>query len=232
MILRRRGTVDVAYRLRSPLSVMRCARRVLVGCFVLVASASPSWAQTEGTFALGLDVGNRTAPSDGTEGHGGLGLLWRIGKGRDGWGWRYGLSWYATDVMQPITGAPTEFGTLRVRPILAGYGYARRIGPALVTGRVMGGYAFNSFTLLPTFDDAYRRQLGATTVTADASNGLVVKPELSAWIDLGRKIGLHASAGYIVSRPGVTVSSSLGRDHRHINADMLMLKVGVVYSVF
>jgi len=35
-----------------------------------------------------------------------------------------------------------------------------------------------------------------------------------------------------VSRPGVTVSSSLGRDHRHINADMLMLKVGVVYSVF
>lgn len=211
---------------------MRCARRVLFGCVVLVASAVPSWAQTEGRLALGLDVAREIATNDGTAGHSSVGLLWRLGHGREGWGWRYGLSWYSTDLVQPIADAPTKFGTLRVRPILAGYGYARQIGPALVTGRLMGGYAFNTFELLPTFDDAYRQQLGATTVTTDASNGFVVKPELSAWIDLGRKIGLHASAGYMVSRPGVTVSSSLGRDQRHINADMLMLKVGVVYSVF
>jgi len=207
---------------------------LLVGAFILlIGTAAPSWAQSEGRLAIGLGVSAKVAADDGTIGHSAVGLLWRIGHGGDGWGWRYGLSWYSTDLEQPVGDvAPTEFGTLRVRPVLAGYGYARRIGPVLVTGRVMGGYAFNSFKLLPTFDDAYRRQLGATTVTADASNGLVVKPELSAWIDLGRKIGLHASAGYMVSRPDVTVSSSLGRDHRHINADMLTLKVGAVYSIF
>lgn len=207
---------------------------LLVGAFILlIGTAAPSWAQSEGRLAIGLDVSAKMAADDGTIGHSAVGLLWRIGHGRDGWGWRYGLSWYATDLLQPIGDvAPTAFGTLKVRPVLAGYGYERRFGRVDATARVLGGYAFNSFTLLPTFDDAYRRRLGATTVTTDVSNGFVVKPELSVWVDLSRKLGLQARAGYMVSRPGVTVSSSLGRDRRRINADVLMLRVGVVYSVF
>lgn len=212
--------------------MVSCSRTALLGCFLLVASAVPSLAQSEGRFALGLDVGTKIASSDGSSGHSGPGVLWRFGHGGEGWGWRYGLSWYVTDVSESIAGSETEFGTVHVRPILAGYGYARRFGPALVTAKMLGGYAFNSFKLRPTFDDAYRQRLGATTITTDATNSLVVKPEVSAWIDLGRKIGIHASAGYMVSRPGVTVESSLGRDHRHLNADMLMLKVGAVYSIF
>lgn len=207
--------------------------RLLVACFLLLAASGVSSAQTDGIFALGLDVGTKVAAQDGTTGHTNVGLLWRIGHGRDGWGWEYGLSWYSTDLEQPIADvAPTEFGELHVRPILAGYGYARRAGPLSVSAKLLGGYAFNSFELRPTFDDAYRQRLGARMVTTDATNGFVVKPELSAWVDLGRKIGLHASAGYMLSRPWVTVSSSLGRDHRHINADVLMLTVGVVYSIF
>ncbi len=159
--------------------------------------------------------------------------MWRFGQGREGWGWRYGLSWYGVDVLQPVgDSAPSEFGSLRIRPILAGYGYARRIGPTLVTGRIMAGYAFNTFKLNPTFDDTYRQRLGATTVTADASNGVVVRPDVSVWIDLGRKIGMNVNAGYMVARPGVTVTSSLGRDRRRINADVLTLRIGAVYSVF
>lgn len=207
---------------------------LFVGAFILlIGTAAPSWAQSEGRLAIGLDVSARVAADDGTIGHSAVGLLWRIGHGRDGWGWRYGLSWYSADLEQPVGDvAPTEFGTLHVRPILGGYGYARRVGPALVTATLLGGYAFNSFELRPSFDDTYRNRLGARTVTTDASNGFVLKPELSSWIDIGRKIGLRASVGYMVARPGVTVSSSLGRDHRHINADVLMLKFGAVYSVF
>ncbi len=208
--------------------------RLLVGAFILlIGTAAPSRAQTEGLLALGLDVGPTVAADDGTIGQSAVGLLWRVGHGRDGWGWRYGLSWYSTELEQPVGDvAPTEFGTLHVRPILAGYGYARRVGPALITAQLLGGYAFNSFTLRPTFDDTYRHRLGASTVTTDASNSFALMPELSSWLDVGRKIGLRVSVGYMVARPGVTVSSSLGRDHRHINADVLMLKIGAVYSVF
>ena len=209
------------------------ARGVLF-CFVLLLSTTvPLWAQTEGRLALGLDFGTKIGSSERSVGHSGVGLLWRFGHGGEGWGWRYGLGWYSTDVLEPVGDvAPSEFGDLHIRPILVGYGYSRQLGPALVTGKVMGGYAFNTFKLNPAFDDIYRQRLGATTITTDASNSLVVKPEVSAWIDLGRKIGLHASAAYMVARPGVTVNSSLGRDRRHINADMLMLKIGAVYSVF
>lgn len=96
----------------------------------------------------------------------------------------------------------------------------------------MGGYAINSFELLPTFDDRYRASLNASTISADASNTLVLKPDVSAWVDLSRKVGLNISLGYMVARPDVTVSSSLGRDTRQIKADVLMFRVGAVYSIF
>ncbi len=66
----------------------------------------------------------------------------------------------------------------------------------------------------------------------DTSNTIVVKPELSLWRDLSEKMGLRASVGYMVARPQITVSSTAGVDKRRVNADMLMFKVGVVYSIF
>lgn len=60
----------------------------------------------------------------------------------------------------------------------------------------------------------------------------MLKPEVQAWVDLSRKVGLNISLGYMIARPDVTVSSSLGRDTRAIRADVLMFKVGAVYSVF
>ncbi len=223
----------VARRLRSAGLMSLYARRVLFACLLLLGVPGALSAQTDGTFALGLDASSRIATNEGTTGRSGVGLFWRFGHGSNGWGWRYGLSWYNTDLREPIgDGAPAEFGTLRVRPILVGYGYGHRFGRVALNARVMGGYAFNSFKLLPTFDDAYRTRLGATTVTTDASNSLVLRPDISTWIDLGRKIGLNASVGYMVARPSVTVSSSLGSDRRQINADVLTLRIGAVYSIF
>jgi hypothetical protein len=78
----------------------------------------------------------------------------------------------------------------------------------------------------------YRRVRGASTLTTDVSNTFVLKPEVSAWVDLTRKIGFNVSAGYTVARPEVTVLSSAGRDTRSIRADMFTLRVGAVYTVF
>ena len=73
---------------------------------------------------------------------------------------------------------------------------------------------------------------GARSVSADVSNTLVAKPEVGVWIDLNRKVGLHLNAGYMIARPSMTVSSSLGDDVRRLRADMFIITVGAVYSIF
>jgi len=199
---------------------------------VLISTPERAEAQSEGQFALGLNIAALLTPDKGTTGQLSPGPLWRFGHGRDGWGWQFGLGWYSADLTQPLGDARAGFGELQVRPVLGGYGYSRRSGPLLATARLLTGYSFNSFTMLPTYDERYRAAFGAASVTSTVSNTLVLRPELSIWADLGRKVGMNVTVGYTVTRPAVTVDSSVGRDIRHIRADALALRVGAVYSLF
>jgi hypothetical protein len=201
---------------------------------VLAVSLVPieAAAQSSGRVAVGVSLSPKRAPDETTQGGTGIGFLWRLGHGREGWGWKYGLNWYSADIDQTIAGRHHEFGHLRIRPIMAGYGYSHIIGPAKISANLLGGYAFNSFSMKPTFNDLYRSMRGAASVDARVSNTFVIKPEVSTWIDLSPKIGLNVSAGYMRARPSVTVTSTLGEDRRRIRADMFMFKVGAVYSIF
>jgi len=60
----------------------------------------------------------------------------------------------------------------------------------------------------------------------------VLRPEVSTWIDVTRKIGINLSFGYTVARPEVTIRTSAGTDSRRIRADMFTLRFGAVYSIF
>lgn len=220
----------VAERLRSS-KVMRPTLRALA-VLLLLAVAAPVSAQTEGAVAVGISLSTRQGMVSGTDGHTSVGFTWRIGHSHDGWGWHYGLGWYSADLAQPVTAEPTGFGELKVRPFMAGYGYTRVFNRTAVTAKLMGGYSFNSFALYPTFDDQYRRSLGARTVSTEVSNSFVLKPEISSWFDISRKVGFQVSLAYTLARPEVTVSSTLGTDTRHIHADVVTAKIGVVYSVF
>ena len=199
----------------------------------LVTGAAPAaYAQREGAFALGANVSTRE-PVDGAADSGmGIGLLWRVGHSKNGWGWTGGLNWFATDLNRSIGGHDTELGELRVRPFMAGYGYTHLVGPAALSAGVLGGYAFTSFHLAQTAVDAYHDRLGARSVSADVSNTWVAKPEVGVWIDLNRKVGLNLNAGYLIARPTMTVSSSLGDDVRRLRADMFIITIGAVYSIF
>ena len=202
--------------------------------FFLVTAAVPgaAFAQTEGRFAVGGQISKRA--STGPDAHGDLGisLMWRIGHSKTGFRWDWGLNWFSADIDRSIGGINTELGELHVRPIMAGYGYTHVIGRTAISATALGGYAFSSASLTPQAHDAYRDRLGAQAITIDASNTFVVKPEVSMWRDLSEKIGLRTSVGYMIARPHITVGSSLGDDKRRVKADMLMFKVGLVYSVF
>lgn len=186
----------------------------------------------ENHIALGANLTIRA--SRNPAGHGSIdgGLLWRFGHSKTGWEWVYGLNWFSTEMNRTIGGVDVEFGKLHVRPLLGGYGYSWLFGRTAVSADVYGGYAFTHFKLTPVADDTYRDRLGARTVSAESANTFVVKPELGVWYDYSRRIGINAAVGYVVARPRITVSSSLGEDVQRYRADMLQFRIGAVYSIF
>jgi hypothetical protein len=209
---------------------MRCA--VLLSLAIAFVSTTDAVAQSHNKFAIGAQLSTRTAAGPDNKGHVGVSLLWRFGQSKTGWGWHYGLYWFSTDLERSIGGVDTEFGRLRVRPIMGGYGYTRVFGRTAVTGKVMGGYAWTSMRISPVAIDAYHNLVGAQTISVDASNTIVVIPEVSAWYNINEKLGLKVSSGYVMARPNVSVSSSAGLDKRRVRADNVTFKVGMVYSMF
>lgn len=205
---------------------------LLLPLFIAIA-AVPARAQSEGRFAVGAEFTSRT-PGDSAVASGGkgVGITWRFGHGHEGWGWGYGLGWYSTDISQPVGGAPAEIGELKVRPFMGGYGYTHIVGRTTVTAEVIGGYAFVSIMQHPALGDVYRDRLGARAVEVNTGNAFVVRPGVSAWYDINKKIGLHFGVTYTAARPNLTVTSSLGSTSQRLRADMFAAKIGAVYSIF
>ena len=203
-----------------------------------IGYAAPAAAQTDGRVALGASFTSQQGTERGTHvGGGGLGFLFRLGQGGEGWGIKYGTNWYSADIDQDLGGNQEAFGRIRIRPIMVGYGYTRSVQVPLlrnakISANVMGGYSFNSFKLQPAVSDVYRQRFNLQSVEADASNTFVMKPEVSLWFDVAKKVGINVGAGYMIARPTVTVSTPGGPERHRVDADMFMFKVGAVYSVF
>jgi hypothetical protein len=193
--------------------------------------------QLKNRFAIGgefkVKTSDRASGEDYARGQLGPGLLWRVGDAKPGWGFHWGLNWYAVKLERPIGGgSANELGELHVRPIMAGYGHTKVIRRYSVTADVLGGYAFGSMTISDPAAAAYRRTFGGSSVEAHATNTLVIKPEIGVWYDFTRKVYLNVNAGYMMARPDVSVVSAAGTDMRKARADQFILKVGVVYSIF
>jgi hypothetical protein len=206
--------------------------RTLAGVLLLVSISATADAQTEGKFALGADFALKVPGGPDAHGSEGVGFLWRFGRGKEGFGFHWGLNWYETHIDRSIAGREVELGELHVKPVMAGYGYTHNVGRYSVTAALLAGVAYSSVSLTPAAHDAYRDLLGARSVDVDSGWPLVLRPELSVWYDINKKLGLHVSSGYMIARPNVTVTSTLGEDKRRISADMLGVKVGLAYSIF
>lgn len=209
---------------------------MVLAVLLMGLSSAHVHAQAENRFALGLDyivrTSDRASKEDYAEGQLGPGLLWRFGTPKTGWGFHWGLNWYAVNIQRPVGGSVVELGELHVRPVMAGYGYTRVIRRTTVTGDVLGGYAFGAIVMTPQAIDAYRTRWGAQSVDGNASNTFVLKPEIVVWHNVTRKVGVTVNAGYMIARPDVTITTSAGVDRRTARADQFILRVGAVYSVF
>jgi hypothetical protein len=215
-------------------------KSLLSGGFVLifVATVAPAaYAQTESRFAIGANftiaASDRTPTEDQAHPAFFPELLWRFGDVKPGWGPHWGLNWYAVDIDRPVGGgAQILLGELRLRPIMAGYGYTWLRGKNEISANVLGGYAFSSIELNDGVAAAYQTRLGVQATGADASNSLVLRPELNFWHDISHLFGLNVNVGYVIARPDVTITTSSGVDKRTARADQFQLRVGLVYSIF
>jgi hypothetical protein len=207
-------------------------RLIFLFLVAFIYPAPPADAQIDSRLAIGGSITTRVASSSDANGTVNLGFEMRIGHEQRGWGPQVSLfSWFDTGV-QDRTLAQVDLGPLRVRPLMAGYGYTLVRGRATITADLLGGYALNSFDLEPEAYADYLHRWGVTRVDAEATNAFALKPEVHLWYDLNTRFGLKLDGGYLVARPSVSVISATREDVRHIRADTFLITIGLVYSLF
>ena len=178
---------------------------------LLFAATTHASAQSEATiknrFALGgefkIKTSDRSSEEDYARGQLGPGLLWRFGTPKEGWGFHW----------------------------MAGYGYTKLITRYSVSPDVLGGYAFGAIKISDPAASAYRQMLGVPSAEANATNAIVLKPEIGVWYDVTRKLSVNVNAGYMVARPDVEIATAAGIDRRKARADQFILNSGLVYSI-
>jgi hypothetical protein len=202
---------------------------ILLGLIFATFYAVEARAQTDNRLALGISVTTIAASSATASGSATVGFEWRLGHEKQAWGWQTSLfNWFDTDVEQQTNVLrPAALGQLRIRPVMVGYGYTWIRGRAAITTDLVGGFAFNSLHV----DPADYQRLGASGVSAEATNTVAVKPEVQIWYDINRRLGLRITGGYLITRPSVTIKSSLGSDTWSVKADSLLITAGVVFSI-
>jgi hypothetical protein len=200
----------------------------------ILLPASSVFAQTDSRLAVGASVTTRVAPSDDAGNGAAVGFEWRLGHASPGWGPQLSLfSWFDTDVQLALTDSTTvDPGHIRIRPLMAGYGYTWVRGRTAITADLVGGYSLNSFRLDSAALEEYSQRLGATGIESEATNAFCLKPEVQVWYDIDRRFGLKLNGGYLIARPSMIIRSSLGELVRPVHADTFLITAGLVYSLF
>ena len=213
--------------------MLNYGRTLCMAAVCLGLCVCPVSAQTDSRLAIGASVTTRVTTSSEAKGSAAVGFEWRLGYATPGWGWQTSLfSWFDTDVRGSIAMSTFDLGHVRIRPIMAGYGYTWVRGRTAITADLVGGYTLNSFRLDSAALAEYARRLGATGIDSEATNAFAVKPEVQVWYDINRRLGLKMNGGYLIAHPSLVVRSSLGEDVRPIHADTFLITAGIVYSVF
>lgn len=173
-------------------------------------------------LAVGATVGWNGTSTARLDARSSLGPLLRIGRGR-GLGLAVGFGWFGAD-LRSTTGAGGVVGEVRIRPVMAGIGYTARQGRASVTVSALAGLALNSV------DPSTRPTSGQ--IPLDVGNSLVWRPGASFWFETSSRTALNLQVGYVMTRPRLTVLEGDVVARRGLNADTLLVRVGLAYKVF
>jgi hypothetical protein len=204
-------------------------KRLAVVATMLLCSALPAAAQTEGRVSVGGSVTFIKPTDSEVQSLWGYGPLVRLNP-KKGWGFSGGLNWFRADLDNP-SGESGDFARLRVRPLMAGVAYTIGNQPALVSFSIVAGPSFNDLD----FRDEYLDRLpaGSPRPELDADNSFAVRGGVTLTYTVAPRIAIIGFGGYMVNRPDVVYRDGTGQEYRNRwKADSIALSVGAVYSLF
>jgi len=173
-------------------------------------------------FALGVAGTLGFTPGDDLGNGVSFGPIVRL-RPRNGWGPSVGFGWTRTPLRESRD-LPPGLADVIVRPVMAGVEYGVTRGSVATAVSIVGGYAFNSLKV-----DAGK--MGPVRAIA-VDNGLALRAGVGLWYDVTPRVGLNVFAGYRMARPRVTFASDSAITTPRVNADTVILSVGVAYWVF
>lgn len=202
-------------------------KRVAALVVVLLSSASPALAQTEGRVSVGGSI-TWVNPSDkDVKSVLGGGPLVRLNP-RKGWGVAGALNWFRADLENPDGSG--DFARLRVRPLMAGVAYTIGNQPTLVSFSIVAGPSFNKIT----FDDDFVNRLpSGQRPDVDIETSFGVRPGVGVTFTVAPRVAIVGFGGYMINRPDIVYRDVAGQEYRNRwKADSVVLSVGAVYSLF
>jgi hypothetical protein len=214
-------------------------RRVIVGLFLVSMLAPAASAQTGKRVAVGGGITGHKYTDSNFTAHKNPSITfdYRISFSRNpkqGWKWepKGGFSWFRANTDMAVGGFDTRIGRLRARPFMGGIERAYRDGPMKVGVSIVGGPSFNHFTVSEDARIAYATRLGQDLTSVKPKTSFAVRPELSAWYDLGKSFAVHASVNYVINRPTVETTAGGTTTSDRWKTDHFNIHVGLVVGVF
>ena len=201
---------------------------------LMVMALMPSvvHAQANAAIAVGAGIDVYRPTSTEAEEFVAVSFLYRVMPERSGWRPIVGFNWYSIKMRIDTAGVRHPFGTLRLRPVMAGYSYTHRMGTLALSASALGGYSFNRFRLDDRARVAYRDHLGVLLLDSGAANRPVFKTELALWHNVSDRVGLVVSVAGIRARTDLTPVTDSGRRRLGMRADAVKVLIGAAYGLF
>ena len=208
---------------------MQPANRLLL-IVVILASAAPVHAQMSGTVGVGAGITlvRPRSPELSTAARVRPNLRRMPSRG---WGLAVALNWFDADVDAGTAGASGRLGRLAVRPLMLGIGFTAVRGRFGIAPSLVAGPALNTLVV----DDRWEGVFSPAGTRFEQRVGTVsvaLRPGVSATYAIAPRFGVTGFAGYLVNRPGITMSTPAGPRRLTWNTDGVVLNAGVLVSLF
>jgi hypothetical protein len=162
----------------------------------------------------------------------GIVVMYRWNVFHSGWGPTFGLDWHRTVFHQPVGDVvDVPMGSLRMRALLAGFGYRHRIHRFTAGANVSAGYSFNHLTVDSGMGPAFART-GVSLLDVHVNDSAIVKPNVALWYDLFKHVGVGVSAAYLFNRPDEVIRTTAGSRTRQLNANTFVFAAGLTFGVW
>jgi hypothetical protein len=148
--------------------------------------------------------------------------LVRLGSGR-GLGPALGFDWFHADVRS--SGAQGAIlSRVHVKPVMLGVGYTLTAERLSVAPSLVAGPSFNSLTIT---------DIGvAAGVPVEVDNSLAWRPGVSVWFEMGRRLAVNVSGGYLMTRLRITALEGGRLVKRDERGDTALVRAGLAYKLF